>query len=470
MGLMNEIFPMLAAAGDGQVRAQNSVVNPASGQGGCADFGSSNNNFLASNFYSAASWAWFHEVDKLYYGSWEAQRLIEIPVEDALREPMEFVGLDDDEKKRLNEYLSILDFHKKLDQCLRMERIHGGSAMFMGMRDYVDDPSVPIDTSRVKQNDLLFLNPVHRGFISKTHHELDPLKPGYCDPTHYSIEGYKVASNRMMVFDGKPLCGFTSPHAYGYNFHRSEDGMGYPMLLRARNDIIRAQGLRQAAYHLMQRASMLVFIGDIKTPGAFYNSRNTLSTLKEMMNFMSIHQAGLVNSEPGAVADVKTLQANMAGIAELIDKQVSTVANVDTIPITKFLGISAGGLNSTGQGDLENWNNRISAYQRFHIAPLMQNRLLPVILPAAGINKSAEEVEVVFPPLWNLPETEQAQVRATDSDTILKWAAVGVIDDAQAIEEAKQREVFLTDIKPSLIPLLGDPQDEQGADDADTGQ
>lgn len=471
MGLMNEIFPMLSEKNTGQIKAQNSVINRGSGQGGCADFGSGSNNALAPNFYSIPSWRWFYEVDNLYYGSWEAERLINIPVEDALREPMEFIGLEEDEQKRLTEYLELLDFHKKLEQCLRMERIHGGCAMFLGLRDYVDDPGIPVDYSRIQQNDLLFLNPVHRQFITQTHYESDPLQPGYCDPSHYSIEGHKIAKNRLMLFDGRPLCGIRSHHGYGYNFHRSHDGMGYPILLRARDDILRAQGLRQGAYHLMQRASMLLFIGDIQTPSAFYNSRNVLSGLKEMLNFMSIHQAGLINSAPGSDADVKTLQANMAGIAELIDKQLSTIANVDTIPISKYLGISPGGLNSTGQGDLENWNNRIAAFQRFHIAPLIKRRLLPLILPAAGINTPAEQVEIFFPPLWNLPETEQAQVRATNADTVLKYHAVGVLSDEDVIEESKARDIFLTDVKPSLIPLDDEPDDEdQGANNADTGQ
>lgn len=472
MSLINEIFPMLSGQSTSQTKVQNSVINRSSGQGGCSDFGASHNNQLTPSFYNIPSWRWFYEVDNLYYGSWEAQRLVDIPVEDALREPMEFRGLDADEQKRLDEYLEILDFHKKLDQCLRMERIHGGCIMFLGMRDYVDDPSTPIDYSRIQPNDLLFLNPVHRGFITQTHRESDPLLPGYCDPTHYSIEGHKVASSRMMTFDGRPLCGFGSNMGYTYNtFINHKDAMGYPMLLRARDDIIRAQGLRQAAYHLMQRASMLLFIGDIQTPSSFYNSRNVLSSLKEMLNFMSIHQAGIINAAPGEhPADVKTLQANMAGIAELIDKQLSTIANVDTIPLTKFLGISPGGLNSTGQSDLENYNNRIAAFQRFHIAPLIHKRLLPVILPAAGINKSIEEVEIVFPSLWSMSETEQAAVRASDSETILKYHDRNILSDEDVIEESKAREIFSTDVQPSLIPLLPADDDDQGADNANSGQ
>ncbi len=479
MGLVNEIFPMLANAEgkSNQTKIQNSVANRASGQGSCSDFGASGNNFLASNFYGVSSWYWFYETDNLYYGSWEAQRLIDIPIEDALREPIEFRGLDEDEQKRLNEYLNLLDFHKKLEQCLRMERIYGGSAMFLGMRDFVDDPSIPIDASQVKQNDLLFLNPIHRGCISKANYESNPLEPGYCGAENYDIEGYKVANNRMMVFDGKPLCGAGSQlgyaGAYSAYYHR-QDGMGYPLLLRARDDIIRAQGLRQAAYHLMQRASMLLFIGDIQTPSAFYNSRNVLSSLKEMLNFMSIHQAGLINSAPGSQADVKTLTANMAGIPDLIDKQLSVIANVDTIPLTKFLGISPGGLNSTGEADLENYNNRISAYQRFHIAPQIHQKLLPIILPAAGIDKSPEEVEVIFPPLWNLSEAEQSQVRQTDANTILSYVDRGIMDDEQAIEESKAREIFVTDVKPSLIDI-SEPEDdsndfEEGNQDADSSQ
>lgn len=472
MGLINEIFPMLSGQSANQTKVQNSVINRSSGQGGCSDFGSGQNNQLTPSFYNIPSWRWFYEVDNLYYGSWEAQRLVDIPVEDALREPIEFRGLDDDEKKRLDEYLETIDFHKKLDECLRMERIHGGCVMFIGMRDYVDDPGAPIDYSRIQPNDLLFLNPVHRGFITQTHREADPLLPGYCDPTHYSIEGHKVAASRMMIFDGRPICGFGTRMGYTYNtFVNHKDGMGYPMLLRARDDIVRAQGLRQAAYHLMQRASMLLFIGDIQTPSSFYNSRNVLSSLKEMLNFMSIHQAGIINAAPGEQpADVKTLQANMAGIADLIDKQLSTIANVDTIPISKFLGVASGGLNSTGQGDLENWNNRIAAYQRFHIAPLISKKLLPVILPAAGINKSIEEVEVIFPPLWNLSETEQADVRSKDSATILQWVAMGALDNSAAIEEGKAREVFATDVQASFIPLPGDDDDDQGADNANSGQ
>lgn len=465
MSLMSDMFPMLLNnSSDGKTKVQNSVINRSSGQGGCADFGSGQNNFLSSNFFFLPSWQWFREVDNLYYGSWEAQRLIDIPVEDALREPIEWQGLDDDEQKRLNEYLEVLDFHKKLDECLRMERIHGGCIMFIGMKDYVDNPAIPIDYSQVKPDDLLFLNPIHRGYVTQTDYSGDPLSPDYCNPTHYSIEGYQVAANRMMVFSGRPLCGFRSFAGFNYGFYTRHDGMGYPMLLRAREDILRAQGVRQSAYHLMQRASMLLFVGDIKTPFAFHNSRNVIANLQQMLNFMSIHQAGLINSTPGQQADVKTINANMAGISDLIDKYLGIIANLDTIPLTKFLGISPGGLNSTGDGDKENYNNRIAAYQRFHIAPLIQKQLLPIILPAAGINKSPEEVQVVFPPLWNLSEAEQAAVRESDSRTILSYVNSGVIDNEEAVEESKARDIFATDVTASLLDLsdLSDNPDDNG--------
>ncbi len=63
--------------------------------------------------------------------------------------------------------------------------------------------------------------------------------------------------------------------------------------------------------------------------------------------------------------------SSVAGLAELWDRFSEAISATTGIPISKLLGRSPGGLNSSGKNDMDNWDNIVDAYRGDEIEPFI---------------------------------------------------------------------------------------------------
>jgi phage-related protein (TIGR01555 family) len=75
-------------------------------------------------------------------------------------------------------------------------------------------------------------------------------------------------------------------------------------------------------------------------------------------------------------------QISFAQLPELIRQYLQIASAAADIPITRMLGESPGGLNSTGDADLRNYYDNVSARQKTELAPAL-NRLDEIIIRSA---------------------------------------------------------------------------------------
>lgn len=442
-------------------RTLNSLVQNPYGMGSACDMASYNlpqsQGFL-SNPLDA-----YRIFEQLYATRWEAQKIIDLPVEDMLREGWEYEGLDDDEAKKIERYQDRIDIFRVLREALRVERLYGGSAVFIGVSDQVDDPSLPLSVRGVGIDGLKFLNTIPRLRITKTITQTNPLLPHYGRPEFYFVNDEKVHRSRLLIFDGDPLLPANLLSDITASLFMV-DGFGFPILTRLYDDIMEAAGSRQAAFQLIMRSSTLVFTGDIMSQLETNSGTKKLAELRNLIQQMNIYNAALLQkSNPNDQTSLETLAANFGSVPELLEKYLQVLSAASDIPATRFLGQAPGGLNATGESDLENYYNSIAARQQHRLRPRLL-RLLELMLKATGINKTIEDIDVTFPPLWNMSELEEAQVRTSDTNNLINLYSQGLISSQQAQEEAKLRKIFLT--SPEDFPAPEVPEEETDFNDA----
>lgn len=110
---------------------------------------------------------------------------------------------------------------------------------------------------------------------------------------------------------------------------------------------------------------------------------------------------------------------NVTGLAELLEKLMLRLAAAAQMPVSLLMGQTPAGLGATGQADTRWFYDQVSAQQDRQLEPLLK-RFYEVAFsnragPAKG--KIPENWEIVFPPLWQETELEQAQVRKTQAET-----------------------------------------------------
>ena len=441
-----------------RIRTQNAVNVGSSGAGQRQDLGASQRisrsslhplDRSASDYIRAREWA------QLYYKEWTARKIVNIPVEDMLRNRWTYKGLNEQQSKTVDAKLRKLGFYRALKQALRMERLVGGAIILIGVRDEDDKPELPLDLSTVNEGDLIFTNVVPRTKVSSYEYNQNPLSPEFGKPDVYTVWDQKVHKSRMLIFDGDPL---TDNEVNDLGFiNRSYDGFGVSVLSSIWDDINRSVGARQGAMQLIQRAAVLI-INNKSFKAMLESNEGTekLRELDEIADQMSMYQAAMIESDE---IDLTQWSANFGSVPELVERFLQVLAAASDIPATRFLGQAPGGLNSDGKSALTNYYDMIGSQQTDRLQPQLE-KLLPVLLKSELPEVKPDAVEIEFPSLWEPDEVDQSTIRTQDTTNIVNASAAGLVSDTEARNELVERGVFKSKLEkdPILPPSEEDPE------------
>ena len=437
-------------------RVQNAQTTNPSRVGGRQDQGRDlRTQELTSNplLRSVSDYQRAREWSRLWYTDWAARKIVDIPVQDMLRRGWKWAGLDDDQSNMLDKRLRTMNFNLSLRQALRQERLVGGSVLLMGVASQNDDPAEPLILDNIKPGDFAFINMIPRTQIHRLQYGLDPLKPDFGQPSTYHVWENDVHKSRLLVFDGNPL----TSNAFGdYSFiHRAQDGFGTSVLAPIYDDLMRAIATRQAAMHLIQRSAVLL-INDatIKLHQSTTGGQQALQQLYELADQLSNFNAAIID---GDQVKLDQWSASFGSVPDLMEKFVQFIAAGADIPATRFLGQSPGGLNATGDSDLENYYNHIDELRENHLKPKLE-QLLQVLIRSELPNVDPESVGIEFEPLWNDSAKEQAETHKLKAETLTILARDGVIGYNQAEAEAMEAGLIVVKGVPDDPPIELEPE------------
>lgn len=404
------------------------------------------------------------EMLTLYKQDWAARKIVSIPVDDMLREGWKLKGLAPDQLAKLEQAdkrFQVLDTFRK---AMRLERLFGGAAIFMGAVDGEMNPAIPLEPSRVELDGLKFLNVVPRSRISRTEFNTDPTKAGYGRAEWYWIQGNRVHRSRLILFKGDPLLDVPESTIALTTADRM-DGFGDSVLLPILDDLARATGSRQAAFQLVQRAG--VFFASVEESLGTGSEADDArwQQLRDIVNQVNAFRGAVFETTPGQTsAPLSTISPTFGSVPELVMSFLQVLSASGDIPATRFLGQSPGGLNATGESDSENYYGRLASEQKQKLEPQLQ-QLYQVLIPSTlgpGINTLAVDIE--FPELWSLSEKEQAEVRKIDAETINICTTGGWMTTDEAAKESNARGITETELAgtpdmttPDEAALLNDP-------------
>ena len=430
-------------------RVENATVTSTTGQGQRQDQGRDGRtrrssmhplDRYASDYQRAREWA------ELYYKEWTAQKIVDIPVQDTLRKDWEYKGLDEIQTKTIERRLRKLLFRRSLRQGLKLERLVGGAVVLMGLKSANEsDVATPLDLDTVRPGDLFYTNVFPRTRITVLEKDRNPLSPTYGKPEVYRVHGYPVHVSRLLVFDGDPLVDNETSDLGFVN--RSHDGFGVSVLSPIYDDIIRSVGSRQAAVHLIHRASILLILNDNqKSMMSTQGGEEALAKLDAMADQINMYQAAMID---GKNVKLDKWSAAFGSVPELMEKYLQIISAASDIPATRFLGQAPGGLNATGASDLENYYNNIDDKRENRLRPQLE-KLMQVLIRSELPDVDPDSVDIKFSPLWNSKEIERSQARSADATAIATLVNADIIGQTQARNEASERGLLLATDKEDL--------------------
>lgn len=402
----------------------------------------SNNPYFERNYFLR-----WQEYVTWYNTSWEARKIIDIPVDDALRVQSTLQGLDEDTKKRMDEEILRFGMQSKLKRALKQERLLGGCVILGVFReDEGADLSKPKLLSSIKRGDLLALNLLDVSRLSRTFEYNNVFSPDYDRYNDLILQGEAVDVSRMAVFDGDPLLNYSTQRLfqrYGFN----PLGFGESKLDPIYDLLVRAIGTQQGAYHLVNMASVLLVECDHLKPMLGVDSE-AVKKLEEIVKNISIYRGAIVDMKN---AKVTQHSATFGSVPELVLTFAQLLAAASDIPATRFLGQSPGGLDSSGVSDARNYYDMVDSIRKTKVQPA-ERRFVDWI----GINtfgyedwlKKSEKLVIEYPPLWNLSDTEQSQVDRTLIEMLDVLYERGIITVDTYAEEVNTRQIFNVQVEP----------------------
>lgn len=385
-------------------------------------------------------------VVDLYFSDWAAKKIVCLPVDDMMRDGWKYEGIEDDQASLLFTFQDKLSVLEKFKQAMRLERLIGGCAIFMGIDDGAKDAAQPVNFEALQLGCLKFMNVIPRTRITNTELDYDPLSPTYGEPLTYWVNGVQVHRDRLILFRGDPLLQVPDSTLMPQQWTRN-DGFGVSVLLAMIDDLTRATGSRQAAYQLVQRASVFLYAADTLDLESTVQGQSAMKKMQDIVNQINLFRGAVLDVAPGQAAPVTTISPSFGSVPELVMTFLQVLAAAADIPGSRFFSQAPGGLNAGDGGtSLENYYGGLESKQKQELRPRLMKWLKVAGPSVLGEAYSGVNIDVTFEPLWSLSELEQSQVRTADVNNVIALITNTLLSDAEALEELKLRDVLKVEV------------------------
>lgn len=367
------------------------------------------------------------DTEHLYASDDMAEKIIDFLPEEMQREGFEVVHNVDDEKldDLLDTKFTSLEGPTKFDEGLKWARLYGGAGIIMGINDG-QEPDQPVNLKNIKSID--FLNTLNKWELhaQSTHIQKNPTKPNFGQPEMYMLNPESGGSNsnilvhasRILRFDGAKL-----PR----NLFISNSYWHESVLNRVQNPLRNFQTAHDSAATLVHDFAQAVYKIKHLTEMISQGRDDLVQKRLELVDTCrSIVNAIVIEDGEEFERKVTSLQ----GLPELLGKIEQRLVQASKMPHTILLGEGSKGLGSKGESQKTDWFDFVSRQQQVNLKPQLMKFFTYCFLAKEGPTKGVvpESWDIIFNPLWQLDQKEQAEVDKKNAETDQIYMNTGVID------------------------------------------
>lgn len=389
-----------------------------------------------------------------------AQRISSLPAEAALKNG--FI-IDGDKDNLILQSLDELQAEAKLIEALTWARHYGRSCIFMIIDDGgSEEDEVNYDNIRsIKSLEVYDKQCIIEDSTGLLIND-DPIDDNFGKTEWYQIippgtgKTYYVHHSRLLLFDGDLLPAYE---------RIARGGGGMSCLEGVVKAIYRNDTAQSTALNALERISTaLLQLNGIKD---LLQSDEGTSIVRRRLDLIDMAR-NLLNTIAIDTEDkYQVFNIPITGISNLLDNFGQYICALTGIPFTVLFGRSPAGLNSTGNGDLENYyNDVVGKIQKRTLKGPLEKLIKTLQLSKNGPTKGTEldNWTIKFNPLWSPSDKEQAETentrsdaKKTEVDTICSLLDRQLMDDSEARKYLAEK----TDYPIKLSRLnLNDDEDE----------
>lgn len=428
-----------ASVGDRVVQLRDSLVNLVTGLGTTKD------KTLGTTFSLVPLSD--QQLEAAFRGDWVARKVVSLPAADATREWRTW-SADDKDLSALEAEEQRLDVQRKVKKALTWSRLYGGAALILG--DGASDPTLPLVPELVQRGGLKYLHVLNRKQLAIPELDRDVNSDTFGLPKWYDLTGagttqLRLHPSRVIRFVGQPYPDpTTAPDSWGDS------------VLMAVNDAVQQVGITGASIaQMVSEAKVDVFqIPDFMANIGTQEYRNRLVERFQLANVSkSTINALLLDKEE----TWERKETNFSTLPDILKLYLLIASGAADIPVTRMLGQSPAGLNATGESDIRNYYDHISDEQRNVVGPTLKQ--LDDVLVRSALGDYPDDGSVYFnwEPLWQLSDSERADIAVKHATAFTADVTAGLMDPA-TLSEARESQLVDDGTYPGLASLLADAE------------
>jgi len=342
-----------------------------------------------------------------YATSWAARKLINVPAGDMVRKWRAWQGEDVVKIVAEEERLKL---KSKLLEAKVKARLFGGAGIFIGTDQ---DLMQPLSVERIKRGGIKYLTVLDRRELIAGEIETDPLSEYYNRPKYYTVAGSKnqtqIHPSHFAILMGEP------------NMSVINDGWGVSVLQHCLDAVKNADGAAANIASMIFEANVdVIGIPDLTSNlanGGAEFERQLLARFALFAQGKGVAGVGILDKEEEYTRNA----VNFGTLPELLEKFIVLAGAADGIPVSRFLGTSAAGLNATGEGDMEVYFDKIQSMQSDLEAEIYT--LDTALLRSAGIDP---KLNYIWNPLEQANAVEVTTTNKTTTESLININNLGV--------------------------------------------
>lgn len=360
---------------------------------------------------------------------------------------------NDDKINRINEFLNKFQIKELFNKAAALNGYFGGCLIYIDTGE--DDLLSALDEKSLNHSikGFTLIEPINT--YPGRYNSTNPLSDEYFKPETWFVLGREVHISRLLYLSSEELSMLLKP---AYNFY------GISPAQIAADSVSHFIKDREAASRLLHKFSLLVFKTDMGSALYNGNPEELYSRVKVLADFRDNDSVLIIDKED---EDIVTVTTGITGITEIVRLSLELMPIMFRQPLTKFLGISPGGMNSTGESDENNWNEYVlSQCEKQFRKPL--KRLLELIQYDL-FGEVDDTIDFIFKIQSSNDETKEVNNNKTKADTFVQLTTAGIISPEEARKAlADDEKSGFNSIDIDAVPEpvdMGSPEDLFGAFD-----
>ncbi len=395
------------------------------------------------------------QLEAAYRSSWLTRKVHDLVPFEMTRAGRSWKA-DKEQIELLEGYEKRLQLWHKLRQALTVARLHGGAALVLGVRQGM--PDQPLRVAALGKETLRYAVVFSRHQLTAPMGiDRDPESDFFGQPLMWEMRAprgnaVRIHPSRVITFHGAPL-----PQG-ALALSELDRFWGDPLLISIKSAIDNAETVQAAIATLLHEMKQdVISIPGLTEKIATEGHEGLLAARIEAAQQMkSMFNTLLIDGGKGGEAKEggetwETRQLSFAQYPEMLAGFLGIVAGASDIPVTRLLGQSPGGLQSTGKGEQVDFNRMIAAKQDADLGPGLLR--LDEILVRSALGSRPAEIYSDFAPLDELDAATASEIEKREAETVQIYSTSGLIP-ADALSEAVQNRLLENGRWPGLDAAL----------------